>query len=508
MNVSALEEQLRLLPDYLGHHLVLTLAALSSGIAICLPLAILVTRVQRLQWPVLSFASIAQTIPGLALLALMVPLLGRIGFLPAFIALLLYSMLPILRNTVTGILGVPPDVLEAAKGLGMTSRQRLFQVELPLAAPVIMAGIRTAAVWVVGSATLSTPVGATSLGNYIFSGLQTQNSTAVLVGCAAAAVLAIVLDQLIHLAEAAAASRSRAKGWLAGAGLLFILLATLGLQIPSTRGAAPVVIGAKPFTEQYILAEALTQRLNQAGLPAASRSSLGSMILFDALAAGHVDGYVDYSGTVWTNVMKRTELPPRQALLEQMTAWLEREHRVVVLGALGFENLYALAMPRRKAEARRIASVQDLSTHAARMSFGSDYEFFERPEWKALRKAYRLDFRELRSFDPSLMYAAARAGMVDVISAYSTDGRIIDYDLTVLSDPLQALPPYDAVLLLSPAAARNAELVQALKGFIGAIDDQTMRAANRLVDIEGEPPSEAARLLLRSIPLLGMRREE
>ncbi len=498
---TALADQLRLLPEYLGHHLTLTLVALSSGIALCLPLAILVTRVKSLQWPVLTVASVAQTIPGLALLALMVPLLGQIGFLPAFIALLLYSMLPILRNTVTGILGVAPDVLEAAEGLGMTSGQRLFRVELPLAAPVIIAGIRTATVWVVGSATLSTPVGATSLGNYIFSGLQTQNSTAVLVGCAAAAALAMVLDQLIRLGELAVAGRSRTKGWLAVAGLLFILLATLILQIPTAKGSAAVVVGAKPYTEQYVLAEALTQRLTQAGLRAENLSSMGSMILFDALTAGHVDCYVDYSGTVWANVMKRQDLPPRADLLEQMKTWLQREHQVLVLGALGFENNYALAVPRLKAEALQLASVQDLSRHAPQMTIGSDLEFFVRPEWTALREAYRLDFREQRTFDPSLMYAAAREGVVDVISAYTTDGRIIDYDLVALADPLQALPPYDAVLVLSPAAARRGELVSALEGFVGSIDDGTMRAANKRVDVDGESPAQAARFLLEAIAL-------
>ena len=501
MTETALADQLRLLPEYLGHHLTLTLVALSSGIALCLPLAILVTRVKSLQWPVLTVASVAQTIPGLALLALMVPLLGQIGFLPAFIALLLYSMLPILRNTVTGILGVAPDVLEAAEGLGMTSGQRLFRVELPLAAPVIIAGIRTATVWVVGSATLSTPVGATSLGNYIFSGLQTQNSTAVLVGCAAAAALAMVLDQLIRLGELAVAGRSRTKGWLAVAGLLFILLATLILQIPTAKGSGVVVVGAKPFTEQYILAEALTQRLTQAGLQVENRSSMGSMILFDALTAGHVDCYVDYSGTVWANVMKRQDLPPRADLLEQMKAWLQREHQVLVLGALGFENNYALAVPRLKAEVLQLASVQDLSRHAPQMTIGSDLEFFVRPEWTALREAYRLDFREQRTFDPSLMYAAAREGVVDVISAYTTDGRIIDYDLVALADPLQALPPYDAVLVLSPAAARRTELVSALEGFVGSIDDGTMRAANKRVDVDGESPAQAARFLLEAIAL-------
>ena len=501
MTETALAEQLRLLPEYLGHHLSLTLVALFSGIAVCLPLAILVTRVKPLQWPVLTVASVAQTIPGLALLALMVPLLGQIGFLPAFIALLLYSMLPILRNTVTGILGVAPDILEAAEGLGMTSGQRLFRVELPLAAPVIIAGIRTATVWVVGSATLSTPVGATSLGNYIFSGLQTQNSTAVLVGCAAAAVLAIALDQLIRLGELAVAGRSRTKGWLAGAGLLFILLSTLILQIPTAKGSAVVVVGAKPFTEQYVLAEALTQRLTQAGLQVENRSSMGSMILFDALTAGHVDCYVDYSGTIWANVMKRQDLPPRADLLEEMKAWLQREHQVLVLGALGFENNYGLAVARHKAEALKLASIQDLARHAPQMTIGSDFEFFVRPEWTALREAYRLDFREKRTFDPSLMYAAAREGVVDVISAYTTDGRIIEYDLAVLTDPLQALPPYDAVLVLSPAAARRTELVSALEVFDGIIDDGTMRAANKRVDVDGESPAQAARFLLQAVGL-------
>src|SRR5690606_11431947 len=115
------------------------------------------TRVKRLEWPVLAIAGVLQTVPSLALLALMVPLLGRIGFLPAFIALVLYSMLPILRNTVTGINEVDDALIEAARAIGMTDRQMLFRVQLPLAAPVIMAGIRISTVWVVGIATLSTP---------------------------------------------------------------------------------------------------------------------------------------------------------------------------------------------------------------------------------------------------------------------------------------------------------------------------------------------------------------
>ena len=190
MSWPELQEPLAHLPDYLSSHFLLTVAALTVGAAISLPLAALVIQVRRLAGPVLAVASVVQTIPGLALLALMVPLLGRIGVIPALLALILYSVLPILRNTVTGALGVDRDVIEAARGIGMTDGQILRQVRFPLAAPVIVAGLRTATVWTVGTATLSTPVGATSLGNYIFSGLQTQNMSAVLLGCVAAAALA------------------------------------------------------------------------------------------------------------------------------------------------------------------------------------------------------------------------------------------------------------------------------------------------------------------------------
>jgi osmoprotectant transport system permease protein len=209
MTAGSVAEQLRLLPDYLGGHMFLTLIALAVGIVICVPLGLVISRVRWLQWPTLAIVGVLQTIPGLALLALMVPLLGTIGVVPALLALIVYSFLPVLRNTVTGITGIDSSVVEAARGIGMTDLQMLRLVELPLALPVIVAGVRTAAVWVVGTATLATPVGATSLGNYVFSGLQTQNVAAILVGCVAAATLAIVLDQLIRLMEVATSRRSR-----------------------------------------------------------------------------------------------------------------------------------------------------------------------------------------------------------------------------------------------------------------------------------------------------------
>ncbi|HEX9656545.1 MAG TPA: ABC transporter permease/substrate-binding protein [Bacteroidota bacterium] len=502
MGESNLSHQLELLPEYLSHHLLLTAAALAAGIIICLPLGMLVTRVKKLQWPVLAFASVMQTIPGIALLALMVPILGSIGFAPALLALILYSMLPILRNTVTGILGVDPSVVEAANALGMTRSQMLFSVELPLAAPVIVAGIRTATVWVVGTATLATPVGATSLGNYIFSGLQTQNATAVIVGCLAAAMLAIILDQIIRLAEIGASKRSRPIQITSVAALAIVLIGCLSPLIfkANTESTADrVVIGAKTFTEQYILAELLRSSLRDKGFSAESRTSMGSTILFDALSAGEIDLYVDYSGTIWTNVMKRKDNPPREELLREMTSWLKEHRGVTLLGPLGFENRYALAMSREDALKLHVTSLANLSAVAPTMTIGSDYEFFSRPEWSSLKKVYQLRFQQQRVFDPSLMYAAVRDGNVDVISAYSTDGRIIEYDLAVLDDSQQALPRYDAILLLSTRATAQPELVRALHPLLGSISDSYMRNANKLVDIDHMSAEQAAVVLSHSI---------
>ncbi|MFB3903802.1 MAG: ABC transporter permease/substrate-binding protein [Acidobacteriota bacterium] len=464
MMTSRLAEQLALLPDYLGNHMVLTLIALALGIAISLPVGIMATRLRWLEWPALTFAGVMQTVPALALLALMVPLLGRIGFTPALVGLVLYSMFPVLRNTVTGVKGVDAAYVEAARGIGMTDRQLLWHVQLPLASPVILAGIRIASVWVVGVATLSTPVGSPSLGNYIFSGLQTQNFTAVLVGVVAAAVLAIVLDLLIRLIEIAISRRNRALGLIATLGLALLAVPALmpALARPEGGGAkAPVIVGAKTFTEQYILAELLKKRVRENGFSVADRQSLGSTVVFDAVKVSRIDCYVDYSGTIWANQMKRQDHPGRQSVLRIMSRWLQERYGIVSLGSLGFENAYALAMRKDRAQALKLRTVSDLARHSPHLSVGGDYEFFSRPEWQTLRQNYGLSFAARRSFDSTLMYPAVRQGVVDVISAFTTDGRIPAFDLVLLRDDREVLPPWhDELQKRLPLRSQKTERLQ------------------------------------------------
>lgn len=504
-----------LLPEYLGWHVLLSSAALGLGVAISLPLAVAASRSARLRWPVLAGASLIQTVPSLALLALFYPLLlalsalskaslGRgfsaLGFLPSLLALTLYSMLPILRNGSAAILGVDAAIKEAADGVGMTSRQRLFQVELPLAAPVIMAGVRTAAVWTIGAATLSTPVGQTSLGNYIFAGLQTENWVFVLFGCAASAVLALAADQLLAVIEGGTRKRRPMLVLAGAAGLLIgVVAAVAPLAVHGRAGA--YVIGAKNFSEQYILAELMADRLEQVGARVSRKEDLGSGVAYRALAAGELDVYVDYSGTLWTNVLKRKDNPGRSEVLKVLTAQLKRRDGVVVMGSLGFENAYALAMRQDRARALKVASIADLARIAPRLTLGSDLEFLSRPEWKAVEAAYGLTFKAKRSYQPTFMYRALEGGEADVISAFSSDGRIAANRLVILSDPKSAIPPYDAVVLVSPRRAGDRLLLGALKPLIGKISVQAMQAANLSVDRDTEKtsPAEAAKLLERQI---------
>ncbi|MBD3674282.1 MAG: ABC transporter permease subunit [Planctomycetaceae bacterium] len=509
------------LPANLSHHLLISILSLLLGILVSLPLALLAIRKKSFQAPVLTFVSIVQTIPSLALLALMVPVLvgvnylltpvtglslPELGFIPTIVALTLYSLLPILRNSVTGLLNVDPAIKEAAKGVGMTPRQSLWKVELPLALPVIVAGIRTATVWTVGIATLATPVGQKCLGNFIFRGLQTRNWTSVLVGCVAAACLAIVLDSLIGRLQQAIEDRKTTTIKRTGGVLAFILV--FGLSAPALFAAfqqapegsspqaisetsettqaeqEPIVVGAKTFTEQFILAELMTQRLEAAGLPVTKKESLGSTIIFDGLTTGEIDVYVDYTGTIWSNHMQREGTKAPWKILVEMSAWLEEEHGIRTLGTLGFENAYALAMRREDAQRLGIETIADLAEQAPDLTIGGDFEFFGRPEWKALEQSYGLSFGEKTSYESTFMYEAIKRDEVDVISAFSTDGRIEAYELVILDDPRQAIPPYDAAILLSEDVADNQDVVDALSPLIEEIKPFQMRRANLRVDRE------------------------
>jgi osmoprotectant transport system permease protein len=509
---AAATDALAALPQLVRAHLLLSGSAIAIAVLVGLPLALWAAGHRRARIPLLAFVGLVQTVPALALLALFYPLLlllgaalhlalPALGFLPALIALSLYALLPIVRNGVAAREGLDPSVIEAADGVGMTGRQRLWLVELPLGAPVLLAGIRTASVWTIGAATLATTVGQPSLGNLIFSGLQTENWIRVLIGCAAAAVLALVADGLLALIESGLARRSP---WRVRTGLALLAAALAVAMVPPARGSPErtVVIGAKNFSEQYILAAAIADRLRAAGYRTELREDLGSAVAYRAVAAGDVDVYVDYTGTLWTNVLARADTPPAARLRAALGPALAKRDGVRMLGTLGFENAYALAMKRQRAQAFGISSIADLTKAAPRLRLASDIEFLSRPEWRSVQSAYGLSFAEQRSYNPTFMYRAIADGSADVLSAFSSDGRIAALDLVTLTDPKGALPSYEAVLLVSPRRAGDARFVAALAPLLDSIPIERMRQANLMVDrdTDKQSPEAAARWLVRPAP--------
>ena len=229
------------------------------------------------------------------------------------------------------------------------------------------------------------------------------------------------------------------------------------------------------------------------------RDGLGSAVVHSAVSSGAIDIAIDYTGTLWTNQMKRQDNPGREAMYEAIVAWQRETSDAQIFGRLGFENAYGLAMRGDVARRQGFTSIADLAGQAPGLAIGGDPEWFERPEWSAVRRAYGLRFGEERTFSPTFMYNALRSGDADVISAYTSDGRIAADNLIILTDSKNALPSYDALIVLSPRARRNERLKAVLKPVLGAITVEAMRDANYAVDRDDNKssPAEAAAMLAK-----------
>jgi osmoprotectant transport system permease protein len=501
------------LPSALAAHLAISVAALVLALLVATPLVLLMPGRPWLRRLVMGLASVVQTVPALALLALFFPLLvllrnltglpvPSLGLLPSLLALALYALLPLLRGGAGGLAAVPESVRDAARAIGMSPAQRLFHVELSLAAPVVMGGVRMAAVWTIGAATLATMVGQESLGDLIFAGLQLQDWRQVLLGCVAAAALALIVDGALGWWQRGISER-RWRPALIGMALLALLgggVSGWWLHSRPDTAAGPVLIGTKTFSEQYILAELIAADLKAQGQPVSVRSGLGSGIAFKSLAAGGIDISIDYTGTLWTQALGRTDVVPRADMLRILKAQLKSRHGVTVAARLGFENAYALAMRREDAARLDVKTISDLARVSARLKLATDLEFLSRSEWAAMRSAYDLEFASMRAFTPVLMVAALNDGAADVITAYSSDGALAGADVVLLADDRAALPAYDALLLVAPG---RADLVRRLARYEGRISVEAMRAANWRADrpVDKQSPAAAARWLGRETGL-------
>ncbi|MBW1942794.1 MAG: ABC transporter permease subunit [Deltaproteobacteria bacterium] len=509
-----------------GEHLMLTGFSTMGAIIIGMPLGVLLYRFTWLRSPGMGAVGILQTIPSLAMLAFLLALLQKIGVMPALIALTLYALLPVVRNTLTGLLGVSPEVMEAARGIGMTESQQLTMVRLPLATPVIVAGIRTAAVVGVGIATLSAFIGAGGLGQFINRGLALSNTGLILLGAVPAAILALLVDFCIGAFEwglrperkkdKKGSIRSLLRPVAFFMPLLLIVVGTLAyLKSPSTgfgpsslKGSETKIIriGTKNFTEQLILGECMAQLIeSMGGFSVERRFNLGgTMICHQALVQGEIDLYAEYTGTALTAILQRKVIPDPVEAYRVVSKDYSRRFKLKWLPPFGFNNTYAITVAAEKATQEGWKTISDLGKEAKTMRAGFTAEFVERPDgYIGLSRAYSFQFGDVHDLDPALMYKALANGEVDVISAFATDGRILAYGLKKLEDDLHFFPPYRAAPVIREALLRDyPEILDVLSLLGGCIDDRTMQRLNLDVDGKKKSPAEVAAAFLREKGLL------
>lgn len=506
-------------------HLMLTGASTLVAVLVGVPLAVAAHLLPRLRAVVLSGVAILQTIPSLAMLVLLLVLFGRIGVLPALVALILYALLPVVRNTLTGLDEIDPAVAEAARGVGMTTAQELRMVRLPLAAPVAAAGVRTAAVIGVGIATLSAFIGAGGLGDFINRGLALSDARLILLGAIPAGLLALVVDgSIAGLEWAADARRHRNAG--PGQNTLRVLavalptalvvapvaiwawggpegaVASAGGDPAAFPGTEPVRVCSKNFTEQLVLGELVAQALEGRGLAVDRRLNLGgTMICHGALVRGEVDVYVEYTGTALTAVLGReVESAEPETVFRDVAEAYEARFGVRWLPPLGFDNTYVLLAHRGVARAEGWRTVSDVADGADRLSAGMTAEFAERPDgYPGFRDHYGFGFGSVRDLDPGILYEALARGEVDVAFGFATDGRIAMHDLAVLQDDRGFFPPYEAApVVRGEILAGDPAVGAALRSLGGQVADSVMRRLNREVDAQGRPAADVARDFLLS----------
>ncbi len=496
-------------------HFLLVSVSMAIATLLGLFLGIVVTRNDRLAQPILGFANAVQTIPSLAIFGFLisVPFFGGVGARPAIVALSLYALLPIIRNTYTGITSVDPAVKEVAIGMGMTDRQMLWRVELPLATGTILAGIRVSTVICVGVATIAAAIGAGGLGVFIFRGISTVNNQLILAGALPASILALLADFLLGKLETWLSQpqneRNNIKfGIGAAIAFLSVLVLAISAQLSDSPSSAAesdgdLVFGSKNFTEQVILVEILAQQIEaKTNLTVERKTNLGgTFICHSALKAGEIDAYPEYTGTAYAAILEKPIISDPQKVYNIVKEEYDDRFNIEVMPPLGFENTYALVIREEDAIELDIETISEVSAYTPEWKAGFGYEFLERQDgYPGLKKTYNIEFaKQPEDMDMGVMYRAIAAKQVDLVVTASTDGLIDGLDLYVLEDDKNYFPPYEAIpIWYAPTLEKYPQIRDALSPLFGAIPTPTMRRLNYAVEVENRPAKEVAREFLLS----------
>jgi osmoprotectant transport system substrate-binding protein/osmoprotectant transport system permease protein len=489
------------LATLLGQHVLLVSGSTLVAVALGVPLGVFAARRPRLAAPLMAVASIVQTVPSLAMFGFLlpVPFIGGVGARAALVVLILYGLLPIVRTTIAGLRGIDASIREAGVAMGMTPRELLRQVELPLALPSIVAGVRVAAVVGVGSATIAAAIGAGGLGEYIYRGLSMVDATVILAGAIPAAALAVAVDGALLWLEKqlSARRRSQTKRAVAATAVIVAGVALLVSGAAAQRGGGAVIVGSKNFTEQLILGELLAQTIERdAKLTVDRRLNLGGTLICDrALLTGDIDLYVEYTGTALTAVFHQPVNTDPSAVFAAVRDLYARTGRTL-LPPLGFNNTFAILVRGADARSLGLHTIDEAARESARWRAGFGYEFVGRPDgFPGLAKAYGFRFpAPPRVMDLTLSYRALASGQVDMIAGDATAGLIKGLDLVQLEDTRHYFPPYDAAIVARAGTLlRYPEVRAALDRLSGRISAADMRAMNYAADVEHRDIAAIAR---------------
>lgn len=458
-----------------------TLIAISVG----LPLGIVSYKLPRLKPAIFSAINIFQTIPSLALLACLIPILG-IGLKPALVAMALYSILPVVINTFAGLEGIPPDQIEAANGLGLTPFQKLRIVELPLAFPVMIAGMRTAAVMSVGVATIASFIGAGGLGDFIFQGIGSNNLKYVIVGAIPTALLALVIDLAFKKIESTCMASHKFMRTLCLSSAVLVTISLIPLTSYLSKSHQPkITVASKNYTEQYILSEMIAQVLEKkTDYQLERKFNLGATDLCHyAMMEGQIDIYPEYTGTGYLVVLHE---PLKEMNGDELFNYVKEQYAqkfdIEWLPPLGFNNSDAMMLPKNM----RHQKISDVIPHAKKMVLGAPADFYSRSDgYAGLKKHYAIEFKKVVQLEPNLMYEALHNGEVDAIMGFTTSAKLNVYPINVLEDDLSMFPKYEAsILVRNSILQKDPAIKRVLEKLSGKIDEESMRSLNYQVMVE------------------------
>lgn len=487
--------------EALVEHIQLSFIALLIAVVIAIPLAIFLTNHKRIANWIIQITAIFQTIPSLALLGLMIPLVG-IGRVPAITALVVYALLPILRNAYTGLTDIDPSLIEAADAMGMDRMRKLIKVELPIAMPVIMAGIRNAMVLIIGTATIAALIGAGGLGSLILLGIDRGNNYLILLGAIPAALLAVSFDYILSYFEKTSFKKTIMT-------ISAIALVMLGfILFPLLTGPKDeLVIAGKLGSEPEILMNMYKELIEEeTDLSVKIEPNMGkTTFVFNALKSGEIDLYPEFTGTIIATFLEEeAQSTKKEEVYQQAKEGLAEQYDMTLLEPMAFNNTYALAVSPDFAEEYQLEKMSDLEGITNEVKAGFTLEFTDRQDgYLGIQDVYGLNFNNLTTMEPKLRYSAIETGEINLLDAYSTDSELEEYQLVVLEDDKELFPPYQgAPLLREETLEEYPELKDILNQLGGQISDDQMRQMNYEVNVNGQRPDKIARDYLKEAGIL------